>query len=220
METEAILQVFRKDGGRSRVGVSDTLIVGRSDGTGLHFPDDRSVSPKHARFIREGKSLFVEDLGSVNGVFVRVRDTVMLENKDRIKIGCHIFSFELIPHLDSVKRNITKVFNDPTTEVIGTPGVPALARLVIQLDSGERGKEYDIGDHAIVLGRGRGTHNFMRDPSISRRHAIIEPNGEGGFQITDLSSRFGTWRQTRGRVPLVAGQEILIGRERVEVVSV
>ena len=50
----------------------------------------------------------------------------------------------------------------------------------------------------------------MSDESISRQHAKVTPRDQGGFLLTDLKSRHGTWRQTRGRVGLAVGQEILI----------
>jgi predicted component of type VI protein secretion system len=90
----------------------------------------------------------------------------------------------------------------------------------MHLQSGYRGKEYFIGERAIVLGRGMGSHNFMSDERISPRHAKIAPQSGGGFVLTDLGSEYGTWRQTRERVELHAGQEVLIGRQRLLVESV
>ena len=129
-------------------------VVGRGESADYRITDDPSVSPKHARFIREDGHLYVVDLGAVNGVFVRVTEPVLLENRDRLRFGDHIFGFEVIAWMEVAKANITKVLNDPSTEVIGTMGEIAKARLVIQLDSGHRGKEYFIGDTTIVIGSG------------------------------------------------------------------
>ncbi len=194
-------------------------VVGRGESADYRIRNDSSVSPKHARFIREDGCLYVVDLGAVNGVFVRVTEPVLLENRDRLRFGDHIFGFEVIPWMEVAKANITKVLNDPTTEVIGTKGEIAKARLVIQLDTGHRGKEYFIGDTTIVIGSGDGTHNFMSDLTISKKHAKITPREQGGFMLTDLNSEHGTWRQTRGRVELAPGQEILIGHQRLMVES-
>ncbi len=196
------------------------VVVGRGETADFRIASDPSVSPKHARFIREQGTLYVVDLGAVNGVLVRVTEPVLLENKDRLRFGDHIFAFEVIPWMDVAKANITKVLNDPTTQAIGTKGEIAKARLVIQLDTGHRGKEYFIGDSTIVIGSGDGTHNFMSDETISKQHAKVTPRQQGGFVLTDLGSRHGTWRQTRGRVKLSEGQEILIGRQRLVVETV
>ncbi len=211
----AVLKVLTADGQGARIPVREPLIVGRAEGSGLRFADDRCVSPTHARFLVEEGRLIVEDMGAVNGVYVRVTEPTPLENRDRIRIGEHVFSFELIPDLEATRSNITRVFTDPTTEVIGSRGERARARLVMHLQSGYRGKEYFLGERAIVLGRGMGSHNFMSDEWISPRHAKIAPQSGGGFVLTDLGSEYGTWRQTRERVALHTGQEVLIGRQRL-----
>ncbi|MCU0727889.1 MAG: FHA domain-containing protein [Planctomycetes bacterium] len=146
-----------------------------------------------------------------------LRGPVHLVNRDRIRLGDHVFSFEIVPDTEGARPNVTKVFTDPTTEVIGTRGNRVRARLVTHLATGHRGKEYSIGGRAIVLGRGKGTHNFMADSDISPRHAKIAPEPGGGFVLTDLDSATGTWHQTRERVTLEPGQELLIGRQRLEV---
>ena len=219
MADQFTLRVLSWDAGSALVPIRESLVVWRGEGAGLKFPDDRSVSPRHARFLNENGSLFLEDLGSVNGIFLRVREPVLLTSRDRLRLGDHVFSFEIIPDLEATRMNITKVYSDPTTEVIGTKGQRARARLVVHLASGHRGKEYFIGDKSIVLGRGKGTHNFMSDLEISPKHAKITPLEGGAFRLTDLGSATGTWRQTRDRVAVTPGQELLIGRQRLSVLT-
>jgi endogenous inhibitor of DNA gyrase (YacG/DUF329 family) len=50
-------------------------VVGRSEGAIL-FPDDPLVSPRHANFFYRDGKLFVRDEGSINGVFLRIRNPV------------------------------------------------------------------------------------------------------------------------------------------------
>jgi pSer/pThr/pTyr-binding forkhead associated (FHA) protein len=217
MTAKAGFRIVVGDGRSVPVPDGDSLVVGRGDGAGLRFTEDRCVSPLHARFTAEGELLYLEDLGSVNGVFLRVREPVVLVHRDRLRLGDHVFSFEVIPDLEAARLNVTKVFTDPTTEIIGTVGGRARARLVTHLVDGHRGKEYSIGGRAIVLGHGRGTHNFMADPRIAPRHAMIAPQPDGGFILTDLDSATGTWRQTRERLAVAPGQELLIGRQHLEI---
>jgi pSer/pThr/pTyr-binding forkhead associated (FHA) protein len=217
---EAVLRIVTRGGEKIQVPEGEEVILGRGENCDVRFAEDATVSPKHARLLMEDGGLYVVDLGAVNGVFVRVKDPVLLETKDRIRLGDHIFSFEVIPWMDVAKANITKVHGDPSTEVIGTKGEIAKARLIINLDTGHRGKEYFIGETTIVLGNGDGTHNFLSDPKISRKHAKITPREQGGFMLADLDSAEGTWRQTRGRVNLTPGQEVLIGHQRLIVESV
>lgn len=50
----------------------DEIIIGRDEGD-LTFPNDTFVSGDHCRFIREGNAVYLEDLGSSNGTYIRVR---------------------------------------------------------------------------------------------------------------------------------------------------
>jgi pSer/pThr/pTyr-binding forkhead associated (FHA) protein len=67
----------------------------------------KRVSREHARIWREGRKLFVEDLGSTNGTFLneeRVLSPALLRDGDRIAIG-----------------EVTFVFHDPDITMRETP---------------------------------------------------------------------------------------------------
>ncbi len=51
----------------------DEVVCGRTEGD-VRLADDVTVSPRHARFVQAGGVLRVEDLGSVNGTFVRLKE--------------------------------------------------------------------------------------------------------------------------------------------------
>src|SRR5690606_15379742 len=70
-----------------RLDITDGMVIGRSAG-GI-FADDGYLSPDHARFTSEGGTLFVEDLGSVNGVYVRLvpNEPVVLPDGGVFRIG-------------------------------------------------------------------------------------------------------------------------------------
>ncbi len=50
----------------------DEIIIGRDEGD-IVLPNDTFVSGDHCRFIREGNAVYLEDLGSSNGTYIRVR---------------------------------------------------------------------------------------------------------------------------------------------------
>lgn len=50
----------------------DEIIIGRDEGD-LTLPNDTFVSGDHCRFLREGNAVYLEDLGSSNGTYIRVR---------------------------------------------------------------------------------------------------------------------------------------------------
>jgi pSer/pThr/pTyr-binding forkhead associated (FHA) protein len=62
-----------KDGGEgASFTIGETLDFGRTEGE-VTLPDDRYLSPRHARISRRGGRLFLRDLGSTNGLFLRLR---------------------------------------------------------------------------------------------------------------------------------------------------
>src|SRR5262249_11713940 len=67
------LVCIARDGGEGASHpILDQLDIGRSEGD-LIVADDRYLSPRHARIVRRGATVFVRDLWSVNGIYRRVR---------------------------------------------------------------------------------------------------------------------------------------------------
>ena len=48
------------------------ILIGREEGD-ITLPNDTFVSGDHCRFAREGNAVYLEDLGSSNGTYIRVR---------------------------------------------------------------------------------------------------------------------------------------------------
>jgi len=74
----------------------DETILGREVGD-IVFSGDPFMSRRHAALTRnpaEG-TFTLRDLGSSNGTFLRVRGEVELESGDHLRIGQHLFRFEL-----------------------------------------------------------------------------------------------------------------------------
>ncbi|MGV8847405.1 FHA domain-containing protein [Tessaracoccus sp.] len=68
---------------------TDSTSIGRHPASDI-FLDDITVSRHHARFIRKGGHLYVEDQGSLNGTYVNrkiVQDAVALRQGDEIQVG-------------------------------------------------------------------------------------------------------------------------------------
>ncbi|MCA9673131.1 MAG: FHA domain-containing protein [Myxococcales bacterium] len=74
----------------------ESIGIGREEDNAVYLPQ-RTVSRHHARIIREGEHLFVEDLSSFNGVSVNgaiVDGRRQLGPSDRIEIGGYLLWFE------------------------------------------------------------------------------------------------------------------------------
>jgi pSer/pThr/pTyr-binding forkhead associated (FHA) protein len=69
------------------------LVLGREEGD-VTFPDDEFMSRRHAAVKRVGTKARLEDLGSSNGTFVRVRSDRELKAGDLLRIGDQLLRFE------------------------------------------------------------------------------------------------------------------------------
>ena len=75
--------------------VSSELVLGREPGLPGTI-DDASVSRRHARLSRDETGVFLQDLGSKNGTFVkgiRISEPVALEDGDEIRVGLVSFVY-------------------------------------------------------------------------------------------------------------------------------
>jgi len=189
------------------VAKAEGVLVGRDRGD-LQYPEDSCLSKKHGRFFRDGEGkLCVEDLGTLNGVYVRLGGPVKLEHRDVLVVGRHAFRFELLEYVEKDDRTIE---GDPLTRVQGIQGTAPRARLVKRQEEGFRGLPYYFGTRRYVLGRTDGTHNFQRDDRMSRRHAALQFR-EGDYWLEDLGSQNGTFLRIRGPRVLARGDVVMMG---------
>ncbi|HYE19606.1 MAG TPA: FHA domain-containing protein [Tepidisphaeraceae bacterium] len=97
---QAVLVMFRNDGERRSFSLSrEMTVIGRRQDCDLMIPLNE-ISRKHCRFIREGDSLRVEDLGSSNGTFCngrRVQEAV-LSPGDTVQVGPVTFVVQIDGH--------------------------------------------------------------------------------------------------------------------------
>jgi len=55
------------------------------------FPQDRLMSRAHARVCLRGEDYFLEDLGSVNGTFARIRGQTPIPLGTSVRVGREVF---------------------------------------------------------------------------------------------------------------------------------
>ncbi len=79
---------------RAFVFNSDEVIIGREVGD-IRFRDDGFVSGKHARISRIDGRVYLKDLGSSNGTYVRIRDERRVSGGDLILMGQQLFRLEV-----------------------------------------------------------------------------------------------------------------------------
>ncbi len=187
-------------------------VVGRTLGIpkSLCLPGDPYLSPSHAEFAYEGDRLRVTDRGSLNGVFLLVREPCPLSDGQRIVMGEQILRFELIG-----ERGGPPVSNAEGTMPMGSgldwPG----ARLVKILADGREGPSFFFAGKRRVFGRQTGHYCFPDDPLMSHQHAAIEERS-GRYWITDLGSTNGTFVQIR-EAELGHGTVVRMGNQRFRI---
>ncbi|MFO0832905.1 MAG: ATPase, T2SS/T4P/T4SS family [Phycisphaerales bacterium] len=75
-------------------------------------------------------------------------------------------------------------------------------------------KVVDLTDLKVTIGRGPENTIPLLDDQASRKHAVVEPDGRGGYQVRDLGSRNGT-KLNEIRVeagPLKSGDVLRVGQ--------
>lgn len=186
--------------------------VGRSTGD-IRFSEDLFLNPEHARFTVHNGKLFVKDLGSVNGVFIRIKSPVPLEHGD-----CYLVGEQLL-RLDSAP------FGDGSPDAGGTysyssPRPDGRFRVVQMLAGGGEGRIVSAQGSMLTMGREGNTLNFPNDRFISGRHARLDAASDSHHVIlTDTGSRNGTFVRTVGARELFHGDYLFVGQQllRVEI---
>jgi len=69
------------------------FVIGRGEGD-LLFPEDDFMSRRHAVVMSDGATGHLDDLGSSNGTYIRLRSPRQLADGDQIRIGDQVLRFE------------------------------------------------------------------------------------------------------------------------------
>ncbi len=105
------------------------LRLGRDPANEVHI-DDTGVSRQHARVLLHNGAVWVQDAGSRNGLFVngqRVPDHKQVKEGDRIVLGAHTFTIELVEGKEPTETVPTVVAipaAEPKRPAPGTAGLP------------------------------------------------------------------------------------------------
>lgn len=211
-----------KDGseGAQHAITADLTDMGRNEGA-IVLPDDPYLSPRHARIsLRQSTdpnappALILVDLGSVNGVFVRLRSPHPLTHGDLLLVGQQVLRFEAVTELEGARGPAMQ----HGVLLFGSPAPMARARLLQRTVEGlVRDVLYLVRDE-FTIGREVGDRTYPEDVFMSRRHATFKREGSA-FALHDLGSSNGTFVQIHGEYTLRDGDQFRIGHHlfRVDV---
>ncbi len=213
----ARLVVITQDGtpGRTYEIAEAQVDIGREEG-GILLPNDPYVSPRHARLKRQVSQFIVKDLGSVNGIYVRLRSPEKLSHGDLVLVGLEVLRFEVVT---DAERALGPAL-ERGTQVFGSPATPRHGRLCQRTVEGVTRDVYSLYRDETIIGRESGDIVFTSDPFMSRQHAAITRDPyDGSFVLRDLGSSNGTYLAIRGEFVLQSGDHLRIGQHlfRLEV---
>jgi pSer/pThr/pTyr-binding forkhead associated (FHA) protein/ribosomal protein L40E len=183
-------------------------IVGREGQ--LIFPDDPFVSPKHANFFYRNGKLVVRDEGSLNGVYIRIREPVALTPGGTFLVGEQLLRFDEVEPVsdDGPEPDGTAFYASPKRE--------SAFRLTQIFRGGAVGMAVQAMSNTMVVGRDGADLNFPEDLFLSGEHCKVEQQ-QDGFVLTDLDSRNGTYVQIDDERDLDQGDYVFIGRKLLRV---
>lgn len=180
--------------------------LGRDGDT--RFPTDAFLSPKHARLHIEKGDVYIEDLYSLNGTFLKLRDEVRLTPGDSFLMGRQVLRFERF------EQSITpKTKSSDGTRYMGSPA-PGGNYKILQIGIGNVVQNvYCLPEAGAVLGREKGDIIFPHDKFMSSRHAQIYSGEDGNCYLVDLNSSNGTWIKLWEKTKLENGDYIFMGQQ-------
>lgn len=177
------------------------MVVGRE--VSDFMSDDYYASPRHARIVINNGEIFIEDLDSLNGVFVKISsssDPMPLEDGMRIRIGGELLKFRRYPA------------PKPSEDGAIPAGSPkrAWGRLEVVTGPGKPGRAYALTKDRYIVGREEGDVIFPEDGYVSGKHMEITKMDDEVF-ILDLQSSNGTYLSIREKARLEPGNLFLMG---------
>jgi pSer/pThr/pTyr-binding forkhead associated (FHA) protein len=175
--------------------------IGRSQAA--LFENDGYLSPLHAEVVVNAAGAVVRDLGSLNGVFMKMVDEEELRPGDIFRIGQELMRFDSIEAPAPLEDG---------TEIMGSPNPGYWGRISVIIGKEIEGSAYPLFGDAVTIGRERGDINFPDDGYVSGLHARITVR-EGKCYITDLGSSNGTFIKLRGERTVKDGTFVLFGQQ-------
>ena len=175
----------------------------------LTYPDDGLLSPHHSSVdLVEGR-VFLKDLGSRNGTFVKQRKDTEIGDGDTFLVGRELFRLAL-KESPSAPDDPTATQTHAGAPKFGDQG-PAFELQHVRL-TGETVDRFALDKPEITIGRTGGDVQFKMDPYMSGRHARLKRR-QGKILLQDLKSRNGTFRRIRADVELFDGDEFFSGEQ-------
>lgn len=172
---------------------------------GAIFENDGYLSPTHALLTVDSanRQARIADLGSLNGVFVKMTEEEEIRPGQILRIGQELLRFDLIEPPQPMEDG---------TEIMGSPNPGYWGKLTVVIGKGVDGSAYPLLGDSVTLGRERGEINFPDDGYVSGLHARLATQGDR-VVLTDLGSSNGTFIKIGEPRDLRDSSFVLLGQQ-------
>jgi len=180
--------------------------IGRMHGP--PFDSDAYLDPNHAEFTATPEGLMIDDLGSLNGVYIKLDGRADLQDRDMFRVGQELMLYEDLPE---------PAPTDEGTEIMGSPNPGYWGRVSVMVSRDRAIAAFPLQNEGVTIGRESGEITFPDDGYVSGTHCRVVGDDTGVF-IEDLGSSNGTYMRVRPHQVVPPGRLILVGQQlfRVE----
>jgi pSer/pThr/pTyr-binding forkhead associated (FHA) protein len=167
------------------------------------FENDGYLSPTHAEVTVGAASGLVKDLGSLNGVFVKMTEEEEIRPGQVFRIGQELLRFDLVTPPEPMPDG---------TEVMGSPNPGYWGKVTVIIGKDVDGSAYPLLGESVTIGRERGEINFPDDGYVSGLHAKVTTR-DGRVYLQDLGSSNGTFYKIASERALRNESFVLLGQQ-------
>jgi pSer/pThr/pTyr-binding forkhead associated (FHA) protein len=175
----------------------------------IAFPSDPFVSPQHAKLTPIDGGVHLADLGSRNGVYLRLTEPTPVYPGDLFLLGNQLL------RLDRLEAPWQEQPLDPNgVRGFGSPVKPPWAVLVRICVGDIEDDRYHLRGTEMTIGREQGEIVFPSDGFLSRAHARVRMDVHDNamtVMLEDLGSANGTYLRIRGAMNVPYGAMFRIG---------
>jgi pSer/pThr/pTyr-binding forkhead associated (FHA) protein len=184
---------------------SNEILVGRGT-VDISLPQDLHLSTRHASFKKDQNQLYLEDLKSLNGTWMKLRGTKQLKTSEEFMIGQQIFKLQASPNA--------------VLELSKAPAGIKFSKFAlahVRSDGAQIGL-YPLLEGISRIGRYLSDLCFTYDHFMSPSHLALEIRGDQ-VEIRDLNSQNGVWLKVSQRVYLQKNDIIRVGQSLIRVMA-
>jgi ABC-type multidrug transport system ATPase subunit/pSer/pThr/pTyr-binding forkhead associated (FHA) protein len=178
-------------------------LIGRDAGCQLVL-DNLHVAPRHARVMRHGDLVWIEELPGSDGILLNgnpIHEKAILKPRDQLVIGGVTLQYGVRFEARAPKQDMV---DNPSWFDYAEKSVPTIGGLAAEA--------IPLEGKRLTFGRAPNRDVVLPDAMISRRQAVLEFH-DGNYYLSDVQSQIGTYVNGKSiiRTRLEQGDRIQLG---------